>query len=186
MVGGQSIELDARTLTLFSKQSFPTGIQAGLPFSVPIPPDAPQCIHTRKATIAHKLTATLHSFNRPPLQKSITVHSRRYSQRSGAPLVTPEAYTIADPAEIRVELPRRTFYAGEVIPLYVTVPPLDRSVLERKDLVLRNITAELRRSVTASTNKAAPATLNESEAESSQVTSSSTAPVGEVVPVFPG
>jgi hypothetical protein len=173
LVQGQSIELDSRTIVLFSKDRTPApDPDLALSFSVPIPPDAPQCIHTHKATISHKLTATLHTINRPPLHKTITVHTRRFSQRSAPLPVMPEEYYITDPTEIQVQLPRRTFYAGEIIPLYITVPPIDRSVLERKDLVLRNITAELRRTVAVAISRIATPNRNSIIQDQSPSTSS--------------
>src|ERR1700761_4594885 len=128
-------------MTLFSRTdpgSSNSGFSTLLPFSVPITSDTPQCIHSPLANITHRLTVALHpsTANRQSIEKSVIVHTRRYSSRFSSIPVSPESLSITEPTRVEIQLPRRTYRAGEIIPVYVTVPPLERSLLLQKQLIL--------------------------------------------------
>ena len=118
---------------------------SSIPFAIPLPPDTPQSIQTLHSTLGHQLTATLYSVDNhiASISKSLTVHTRRYTSHSHTLPPSPETYSLDDPTHVQVQVPRNTFISGEVIPLYVTVPPPTRETVVRQGLRLRNVRAEL-------------------------------------------
>ena len=122
---------------------------SSIPFAIPLPSDTPQSIQTPHSTLGHRLTATLYPVDRhiASLSKSLNVHTRRYTSHSHSLPSSPEAYSLDDPTHVQVQVPRNTFTSGEVIPLYVTVPPPTRETVVRRGLRLRNVRAELVRVV---------------------------------------
>lgn len=125
--------------------SFPTSI----PFSIPLLPDTPQSIQTPISSLSHRLTATFHPFDStlPCFSRSLMIHTRRYSRHNVPLLISPETHVLDDPTRIEVQIPRATFFAGETVPLYVTVPPPERKTVVDHGLRLRNVRAELVREV---------------------------------------
>ena len=154
----QTIEISSSTLVLFSRVSCSSSsvpanaIPSTLPFSLPLTPDAPQCIHTAHSSINHHLVATLHPADptAEALTKSILVHTRRYTSPD-RPLfqARPQVIQCDDPVVVRVEVPRTTFRIGEPIAVYITIPPPDISVIRGRGLRLRNVMAELVRIVSS-------------------------------------
>jgi len=151
----QTIQLDARTFVLF-KQSHASEVpdepQSSITFSIPLNPDTPQCIHTPHVDITHRLTAVLKPATPvdPLIQSYVVVHTRRYVARSPPPPLCTETLSISDPVVIEIQLPRRTFHSGEIIPVYITVPPVGQGFGESSGLTLRNVSSQLRRVVSAS------------------------------------
>lgn len=118
-------------------------------FSLPLPPDAPQCIHTPHSALEYTLTATLYPSDgsMASVSSTVLVHTRRYASHPDVLQVIPETQKIADPTPIAVQVPRTTFRAREPIPLYISVPPPRRELILDEGLRLRNIRAELVRMV---------------------------------------
>lgn len=146
------IELGSEEVVLFSALSSQESAGPSpsvYPFSIPLPPDTPQCLHTPRSAILHTLTATLHPVDAtaPKVSTSVEVHTRRYMPHPSAPHVAPETRSIDEPTKIEVQIPRTTFTSGEVIPLYVTVPTPRRELVVDQGLRLRNLRAELLRVV---------------------------------------
>ncbi|KAJ3529357.1 hypothetical protein NM688_g7864 [Phlebia brevispora] len=146
------IELGSEEVVLFSalsSQETAGPSPSVYPFSIPLPSDTPQCLHTPRSAILHTLTATLHPIDAaaPKVSTSIVVHTRRYTPHPRVLHVAPETRTIAEPTSVQVQLPRTSFTAGEAIPLYVTVPTPRRELVVNEGIRLRNIRAELVRVV---------------------------------------
>lgn len=127
------------------------------PFSLPLTPDTPQCIHTPQSSLSHILTATLYpspspstpdATSPPPLTKSIPVHTRRFTPHTQTLSISPVTRVNEQTTRVQVELPRTTFTASEAVPIYVTVPSPRREVVVERGLQLRNVRAELIRVVT--------------------------------------
>ncbi|KAJ6519626.1 hypothetical protein C8R45DRAFT_952141 [Mycena sanguinolenta] len=147
----REIELGFSEVELFS--SFDTSSEAIMPssflFAIPLMEDTPQSLRTPHSSISHTLTATLHPSNASslPVSKSLVVHTRRYTAHSHSLVTSPETHTLDDPTRVEVQVPRTTFIAGEVVPLYVTVPPPPRELVVDQGLRLRNVRVELLRIV---------------------------------------
>lgn len=149
---GAEIELGSEEVVLYSalashETSSPS--PSAYPFSIPLPSDTPQCLHTARSAIQHTLTATLHPVDatQQKVETSIVVHTRRYSGHPHVLQIAPETKTLAEPTPVQVQIPRTTFAAGEAIPLYVTVPTPRRELVIEQGLRLRNVRAELIRSI---------------------------------------
>ncbi|KAG9037259.1 hypothetical protein FRB95_006202 [Tulasnella sp. JGI-2019a] len=149
----QKVELASFDLILWSRiQVAPPGtlaLPSSIPFSIPLLPDVPQSINTPTSSLTHTLTATLHPVD-PSAQvvtKAIPIQVRRFTH-PWAPALHPSPclLSIDTPVPFTAQLPRSAFRAGEMIPLYLSVPPPSRSVLE-SGIQLRNVTAELVRLV---------------------------------------
>ncbi|KAH8100629.1 hypothetical protein BXZ70DRAFT_1000326 [Cristinia sonorae] len=153
--GGQEVELNSSEVVLHSfSGTRSTGEQQSPStylFSIPLPPDTPQCIHTATSSLTHTLTATLYplDISLPVLSKSQFIHTRRYTSHTYVPDTSPETEVIDEPTRVEVQLPRTTFKAGEAIPLYLTVPVPSRELVTERGIRLRNIRAELVRVVKA-------------------------------------
>ncbi|KAH7915384.1 hypothetical protein BJ138DRAFT_122654 [Hygrophoropsis aurantiaca] len=147
----QEIELSSTELVLYSHPSSSEILPSSYPFAIPLTSDTPQCIHTPHSSLTHSLTATLHPVNTetPPISKSLVVHTRRYTSHAHTVGTSPETHVLDHPARVEVEVPRVTFRVGEVIPVYVTVPPPRRELVVEDGLRLRNVKAELVRVVKA-------------------------------------
>ncbi|KAJ7275238.1 hypothetical protein B0H12DRAFT_246989 [Mycena haematopus] len=147
----REIELGFSEVELFS--SFDTSSEAILPssflFAIPLTEDTPQSLRTPHSSISHTLTATLHPLDPSSLtvSKSLVVHTRRYTAHSHSLVISPETRTLDEPTRVEVQVPRTTFIAGEVVPLYVTVPPPPRELVVDQGLRLRNVRVELLRIV---------------------------------------
>ncbi|KAJ7900138.1 hypothetical protein B0H14DRAFT_3080514 [Mycena olivaceomarginata] len=147
----REIELGFSEVELFS--SFDTSSEAVLPssflFAIPLMEDTPQSLRTPHSSILHTLTATLHPLDASahPVSKSLVVHTRRYTAHSHSLVISPETHTLDEPTRVEVQVPRTTFIAGEVVPLYVTVPPPPRELVVDQGLRLRNVRVELLRVV---------------------------------------
>ncbi|KAG8858406.1 hypothetical protein FRB96_005291 [Tulasnella sp. 330] len=148
----QTVELASSDLILWSRKQATTGTQAlpsNLPFSIPLMPDVPQSIITPTSSLTHVLTVTLLPGNpsTEAIRKAIPIQVRRFTH-PWAPILhpSPSLLSIDTPVPFTVQLPRSAFRAGEMIPLYLSVPPPNRAVLE-SGMQLRNVTAELVRLV---------------------------------------
>ncbi|PPQ67356.1 hypothetical protein CVT24_011539 [Panaeolus cyanescens] len=149
----QEIELSSTEIELYSnrihRHNAETAFPSSLPFSIPLLADTPQSLQTPHSMLAHTLTATLYPIdphlNR--LSKSLTVHTRRYSSHNFIVDSAPETHRLEEPTHVSAQLPRSSFLAGEVIPLYVTIPPPTRETVIDRGLRLRNVRAELIRVV---------------------------------------
>lgn len=144
------IELGSSEIVLFShSRTSPVIFPSSFPFAIPLAADTPQSVETPHSSLAHILTATLYPMDPllPPLSKSLTVHTRRYSGHSHTVPVSPELHSLDDPTRVEMEVPRVTFKAGESIPVYVTIPPPMRELVVDHGLRLRNVRAELVRLV---------------------------------------
>ncbi|CAE6418955.1 unnamed protein product [Rhizoctonia solani] len=158
-VGPNKVELGFSKHVLYSQGRSPsssTGPDASilpgvLPFSIPLTPDTPQCLHTSTSGITHVLTATLESSTLPSTSKSIEIHARRYTTITSPYLpVAPRRISLEAPTPVTVEIPRTVFRSGEPIPIYWDIPPPDRAVIQR-GVRLRNLRAELVRLIRVDT-----------------------------------
>ncbi|KIY72750.1 hypothetical protein CYLTODRAFT_434554 [Cylindrobasidium torrendii FP15055 ss-10] len=149
----EEIELGKSDLTLFScSLSSVSSLPTSILFAIPLMPDAPQSIRTAQSSLTHSLVVTLHpsdSVTRT-ISKTMVVHTRRYSAHGYTLPIAPETFSMSEPILVRVQVPRTTFMPGDAIPLYVTIPPPDRSIVVGQGLRLRNVRAEFIRIVTNS------------------------------------
>ncbi|TFK76956.1 hypothetical protein BDN72DRAFT_830130 [Pluteus cervinus] len=146
----RKVELGESEVLLFSQPE--TGylpLPSSCPFSIPLTSDTPQSIQTPHSCIKHTLTATIHPMDpdQELVSKSLVVHTKRYSSHLHSIPVAPRTFTSGDPTRIEVQVPREHFRAGEPIPLYITIPPPSRELVAQQGLRLRNVRAELVRSV---------------------------------------
>lgn len=144
------VDLASSEVVLFSAENDAAAVPpASHLFSIPLPPDAPQCIHTAHSALEYTLTATLHPSEPGAASVSTTVvlHTRRYASHPDVLQPTPETQRLTVPTPLEVQVPRTTFRAGEPIPLYLTVPPPRRELVLDEGLRLRNVRAELVRVV---------------------------------------
>jgi hypothetical protein len=144
------IELGSSGIVLFS-QTPPAIIPlpSSFLFALPLTADTPQSIQTPHSSLSHYLTATLHPLDSllPPLSRTLTVYTRRYSSHDLVLPLHPEIRHLDEPARVEVEVPRTIFKAGESIPVYVTVPPPPRELVVDQGMRLRNVRTELVRLV---------------------------------------
>ncbi|KAH6917241.1 hypothetical protein BKA70DRAFT_1138671 [Coprinopsis sp. MPI-PUGE-AT-0042] len=129
--------------------SSPSMFPSTFPFSIPLTPDTPQSIQTPHSVLGHTLMASLHPSDpsQAPISKSLIVHTRRYTSPSSTLPISPETYVLRDPTRVEIQLPRTNFTSGEDIPLYITVPPPTREMVVDRGLRIRNIRAELTRTI---------------------------------------
>ena len=141
------IELGNTEVVLCSSSS--ENRRASFPFAIPLPPDTAQCLHGLRSSLTHTLTARVYTTtsDAPALTKSVLVHTRRYTSHTHLCAVAPETRELAEPTAVQVQVPRTTFKVGEPIPVYVTVPVPRRELVVEQGLRLRNVRAELVRSV---------------------------------------
>ncbi|OBZ79479.1 hypothetical protein A0H81_00673 [Grifola frondosa] len=146
----REIELSNTEIVLsHSVEPSSNAARSSFPFSIPLPPDTPQCVHTAHSSLAHTLTATVYpdEDETPVLTKALTVHTRRYTSHQHELHSAPETRVMEEPARVEVQIPRSTFKVGEPIPIYVTVPTPPRDLVLEQGLRLRNVRAELVRFV---------------------------------------
>ncbi|KAJ7071218.1 hypothetical protein C8F01DRAFT_1244852 [Mycena amicta] len=145
---GREIELGFAQVELYSSVD-DSPLPSSFLFAIPLMEDTPQSLRTPHSAITHTLTATLHPFDASlaPVSEKLVVHTKRYTAHSHSLDPSPETHTLADPTRIEVQVPRTTFIAGEVVPLYVTVPPPPRRLVVDQGLRLRNVRVELWRIV---------------------------------------
>jgi neural Wiskott-Aldrich syndrome protein len=147
---GNEVELGFSEIVLFSSShSDPDPLPSTYPFAIPLTPDTPQSMRTSQSSLSHILTATIHPSDPllRPLFKSLTVHTRRYTSHTHTIAISPETHSSDDPTLVKVEIPRAIFRVGELIPLYVTIPPPRTELVLGQGLRLRNVRAELVRVV---------------------------------------
>lgn len=151
-VGDIEVELCASEVVLFSHShdsSMPSS--SSFPFAIPLTRDMPQSIQTPRSSLAHLLTATLFPLDTasPLVSRTLVVHTKRYTTRDHNHLLaSPETFSIEQPSQVDVEIPRSVFRIDESIPVYITVPPPPREIVIEQGLRLRNIRVELVRHVT--------------------------------------
>ena len=144
------IELGSSGIVLFSQPHLALiPLPSSFLFSLPLTADTPQSLQTQRSYLSHYLTAMLHPLDPllPPLSRTLTVYTRRYSSHTLTLLVHPETHNLDEPTRVEVEVPRTTFKAGESIPVYVTIPPPPRELVVDQGLRLRNVRTELVRLV---------------------------------------
>ena len=83
----------------------------------------------------------------PAISTSITVYTRRYSPHAHTLPISPELHILEDPTRVEVQLPRSSFTAGELVPVYVTIPPPPTGIVVDRGLRLRNVRIELVRAI---------------------------------------
>ncbi|KDQ63781.1 hypothetical protein JAAARDRAFT_148452 [Jaapia argillacea MUCL 33604] len=142
---GTSVELALTEITLFSSRGDTDQLPTSFPFSIPLPLDTSQCLHTAHSSLAHILTASLHPDDPEgyAVSKSITVHTRRYSSHSSGVGISPRELRLDTPTLVEAQVPRTTFKVGELVPVYVTIPPPPRELVVDQGVRLRNIRVEL-------------------------------------------
>ena len=150
---GREIELANTEVVLATTPDAGPQQRSSFPFSIPLPADTPQCLHTSRSSLAHTLTANVWLADddggaAPPLRRSFLVHTRRYTSHTHDLHPTPQTWAIAEPSRVEVQLPRTTYKAGEPIPIYFTVPTPSPDLVVEQGLRLRNLRAELVRTVT--------------------------------------
>ncbi|THU91763.1 hypothetical protein K435DRAFT_758848 [Dendrothele bispora CBS 962.96] len=163
----REIELGCTEVTLWSSSSGSpsTALPSSILFAIPLVPDTPQSIHTPHSSLSHTLTAAIHPLhsNLPPVTKSLSVHTRRYTSHLHTLPISPETFTSDDPTRVEVQVPRTTFKSGDPIPLYVKIPPPRRELVIDEGLRLRNIKAELVRVVRVKRDDDEDESSNESD-----------------------
>ncbi|KAI0704922.1 hypothetical protein BC835DRAFT_1315786 [Cytidiella melzeri] len=148
------VELASTEVSLYSALSTLNAhepLPSVYPFSIPLSPDTPQCVHTPWSSITHTLTATLHPIDasQPSVSNTVTVHTRRYTSHTYNLSAMPETKGFDDPTHVEVQVSRTTFRPGEPIPLYLTIPPPRRELVLDEGIRLRNVRAELIRLVSS-------------------------------------
>lgn len=136
----QEIELGFSEVELFSSFDADEAIvPSSFLFAIPLMEDTPQSLRTPHSSISHTLTATLHPLDASvsAVSKTLVVHTRRYTAHSHSLVVSPETHSLEEPTRVEVEVPRTTFKAGEIVPLYVTVPPPPRELVLDQGSTLR-------------------------------------------------
>ncbi|KAH9857888.1 hypothetical protein C2E23DRAFT_746739 [Lenzites betulinus] len=146
---GHEIELALTDVELASSPD-PEGHQrSSFPFSIPLPSDTPQCLHTSRSSLTHTLSVSIWPLDddAPPLWRAFAVHTRRYTTHTHVLYPVPETRVLEEPSRVEVQVPRTTFKAGEAIPIYVTVPTPSPDLILEQGIRLRNLRAELVRNI---------------------------------------
>ncbi|ESK98343.1 hypothetical protein Moror_93 [Moniliophthora roreri MCA 2997] len=177
----REIELNVSQIILFSRvPDMPlTALPSSLLFAIPLMQDTPQTIHTPISSLTHTLTATLYPTNpmRIPLSKSLAVHTKRYTSHEHTLLTTPETYRLTEPTRVEVQVPRTSFKSGEPIPVYVKIPPPRRELVVDESLRLRNVKAELVRTIKVRQDEEESAVSHTEDTSLAQLEGPSTAPL---------
>lgn len=110
-------------------------------------PDAPESLDTPKSSIVHTLTATVCSSinDGQAFSESIVVRPRRFTTHALALRPSPITEKLDSPTPVEVQISRTKFQAGELIPVYITIPPPKRELVVEQGVRLRSIRAELMR-----------------------------------------
>ncbi|KLO20578.1 hypothetical protein SCHPADRAFT_991917 [Schizopora paradoxa] len=149
----RQIELNAAEIELYARtqpSSSSFTVPSSVPFSIPLTADTPQCLHSSRSYITHTLTATLITTAESStldLIRNVVVHTRRFSSHLDTCEVAPHTVTLANPTPVDIQVPRVTFRSNEAIPVYVTIPPPNRSVVLDDGFTLRSVRAEIIRSI---------------------------------------
>lgn len=161
----REIELCRQESIVFQRSSETETLPSCIPFALPLTDDTAQSIMTARSSLSHTLTATLHSADpgARPVSKSLLVHTRRYTSHSHSVAIAPETHCLQEPTRVEVQVPRTTFFAGESIPVYVTVPPPSRELVMDRGLRLRNVRAELVRVIKVKREEHDPEDVDEEE-----------------------
>ncbi|KAI0374283.1 hypothetical protein BV20DRAFT_1041275 [Pilatotrama ljubarskyi] len=163
----REIELAHTEVDLASDPGPSSQQRSSFPFSIPLPPDTPQCLHTSRSSLTHTLSATIYSSDgdAPPLSRSFIVHTRRYTSHTHVLYPVPETRVLTEPSRVEVQLPRTTFKAGEPIPIYITVPAPSPDLVLEQGLRLRNLRAELVRDIDIRKDEREDSQLSDSDIE---------------------
>ncbi|KAF7306743.1 ARID domain-containing protein [Mycena indigotica] len=166
----RQIELGFAQVVLYTSVD-DSPLPSSLLFAIPLMEDAPQSLRTPHSSITHTLTATLDPLDASlsPISEALVVHTKRYTSHSHSLDPSPETHTLTEPTRVQVQVPRTTFIAGEIVPLYVTIPPPPRALVVDQGLRLRNVRIELLRIVQVTGN-------DEYEADSSGPSTATTPP----------
>ncbi|KAL1664049.1 hypothetical protein GGF50DRAFT_127545 [Schizophyllum commune] len=141
----REIELSRQEIVVFERTPKIDTLPSSIPFALPLTDDTAQSIMTPRSSLSHRLSVILHptDTSRQPVIQSLLVHTRRYTSHSHSVAIAPETHCLQEPTRVEVQVPRTTFFAGEPIPVYVTVPPPSRELVMDRGLRLRNVRAEL-------------------------------------------
>ncbi|RPD63055.1 hypothetical protein L227DRAFT_522029 [Lentinus tigrinus ALCF2SS1-6] len=182
---GREIELANTELVLAATPDQGPQQRSSFSFSIPLPLDTPQCLHTSRSSLAYTLTANVWPIDEdaPPLSRSFLVHTRRYTSHTHDLHPTPETWVIEEPSKIEVQLPRTTYKAGEPIPIYFTVPTPTPDLVVEQGLRLRNLRAELVRTVTVKRDEDEDDELSDIEFANPSDTEEPTSPSQKTQPV---
>ncbi|EJD04183.1 uncharacterized protein FOMMEDRAFT_35956, partial [Fomitiporia mediterranea MF3/22] len=151
--GKQQIELNSVPVNLYSRNgqsgSNAYTVASSIPFAIPLTPDTPQCLHAGRSSLSHVLTATLLTSDPalPVLSRSINVHTKKFTSHLTDCEVQPRSVSLSSPTTVQVEVARTSYRVNEPIPVYVTIPPPDRSVILDHGFTLRSVRAELIRTI---------------------------------------
>ncbi|KAL1749028.1 hypothetical protein HDZ31DRAFT_59622 [Schizophyllum fasciatum] len=141
----REIELSRQESVVYERNPESDTLPSSIPFALPLTDDTAQSIMTPRSSLSHRLSVTLHptDASRHSVTQSLLVHTRRYTSHSHSVAIAPETHCLQEPTRVEVQVPRTTFFAGESIPVYVTVPPPSRELVMDRGLRLRNVRAEL-------------------------------------------
>lgn len=145
------------------------------PFKIALTRELPHCIHLGDSSLEYTLSATLHFADStvPPLTKSIPVHlvrlsppgavfnSPSLSSATPASMMRPSTLTVDEPVRTSVRLRRTVFKRSEPIALLVRIEVPSAHAVQDDGLRLRNISAELVRTVARAKSSSKPAELVE-------------------------
>ena len=161
----REIELASTELVLAATPDASPQQRSSFPFSIPLPADTPQCLHTSRSSLAHILTATVIPLDEgtPPIRRTYVVHTRRFTSHTHELPPTPETWAIAGPSRVEVQLPRTTFRAGEPLPIYLTVPTPTPDLVVEQGVRLRNLRAELVRVIHVKSSDADDGDLSDAD-----------------------
>ncbi|TBU49633.1 hypothetical protein BD309DRAFT_909167 [Dichomitus squalens] len=164
---GREIELANTEIVLASSPDPSPQQRSSFPFSIPLPLDTPQCLHTATSSLAYSLSANVWpaAEDADPLRRSLVIHTRRYTSHTHDLHPVPETRVITEPSRVEVQLPRTTFKAGEQIPVYITVPTPSADFVVEQGQRLRNLRAELVRVINVKKNESEEGELDEDDFE---------------------
>ncbi|KAN0064382.1 hypothetical protein ACQY0O_002579 [Thecaphora frezii] len=134
-----------------------------MPFSFPLTPDLPHCIHSKSSSLAYHVEARLISARPtelPDAVKAIPVHLTRYTRpgpldaralreidgaelRSDEFSLEPFTWTVHSPTTAYVQLNKTIFRRAEPIDVKVRIPPPSQQSVTEKGLKLRAVEADL-------------------------------------------
>lgn len=145
------------TTVASSQQTLPST----MPFSFPLTPDLPHCIHLGTSSLQYRLEAVLRSSKNPsitPLTRSVVVHLTRYSAPGplnadghagvGNSDLEPHTWHVYTPTPMVLQLKRSLFRRAEPIDVRVKILPPERALMREKGLHLRSVEAKLLRVIT--------------------------------------
>ncbi|KAH9937575.1 uncharacterized protein B0H18DRAFT_1152375 [Fomitopsis serialis] len=135
------IELGDTEVVLCSSSS--EDRRASFPFAIPLTTDTAQCIHSLRSSLSHTLTANVYAAGgvRPRLRSRCWSTPAGIRRTRTSRSLRGEGAAAADDVQ-----------GGEPIPVYLTVPVPERELVVERGLRLRNVRAELVRSVRVRTS----------------------------------